>query len=349
MSSSSSASSASVSPATGDSLDTVSRHLTSMVNQYGVLLHTGSRPLATSQEGISARASSGHAGMEVIASTDEARMRAAALSITASAEALLNVVAELRVADALAIHNRQKEKDVDKKNKSATLKSNDTPWPSEYQENPLIGVDFEPSSVSQYMLQKTFKGHSMAISAMAIHPRKPIVATVSDDMSWKMWSIPNGELIMSGDGHKDWVSDVDFHPKGSSLATASGDGTVKIWDFMNACCSATFTDHSQAVWGVSYHDSGDFIASCSMDHTAKLWDLATSKCRQSYRGHVDSVNTICWQPFSNNLATGSGDKTVSIWDMRSGLCSQTFYGHKNAVNSVSFNIQVYFLFHGFFI
>jgi WD40 repeat protein len=64
-----------------------------------------------------------------------------------------------------------------------------------------------------FSLQKTFKGHLMSVSNVAIHPKKPIVATASDDCTWKMWSLPEGEIIMSGDGHKDWVAGVNFHPK----------------------------------------------------------------------------------------------------------------------------------------
>ena len=40
-----------------------------------------------------------------------------------------------------------------------------------------------------------------------------IAVTTSDDKSWKMWTIPDGQMIMRGDGHTDWVSGCDFHPK----------------------------------------------------------------------------------------------------------------------------------------
>lgn len=83
----------------------------------------------------------------------------------------------------------------------------------------------------------------MSIPSIAFHPRKSILATASDDFTWKIWTIPNGDLIMSGEGHKDWISGIAFHPRGSHLATSSGDCTVKIWDFLNASCSHTFKDH----------------------------------------------------------------------------------------------------------
>jgi WD40 repeat protein len=57
------------------------------------------------------------------------------------------------------------------------------------------------------------QAHSLTISSIKFHPKKPILATVSDDKNWKLWSFPTGELIMSGQGHKDWISDCDFHPK----------------------------------------------------------------------------------------------------------------------------------------
>jgi WD40 repeat protein len=205
--------------------------------------------------------------------------------------------------------------------------------------NPYADLEFDAPRVESFQLKKAFKAHLNSVSAIAFHPRKPVIATVSDDETWKIWSVPAGDAVMSGEGHKDWVSGVDFHPSGTHLATSSGDSTVKLWDFSKANCSHTFTDHTQSVWGVAFHHTGDFLASCGMDHTCRLWDTNSLRCRQTFRGHVDSVNSVCWQPFTNNVCTGSGDKTVSLWDARSGLCVQTFYGHMNACNYVCMNLK----------
>ena len=114
--------------------------------------------------------------------------------------------------------------------------------PTKDKPNPYIQEQYEPIN-SHLALQKTFKGHLMGITSLCFNPKKQIVATGSDDTTWKLWSIPNGDLIMSGEGHQDWVGGVSFHPRGNYLATTSGDGTVKVWDFVNASCAYTFTEH----------------------------------------------------------------------------------------------------------
>lgn len=205
--------------------------------------------------------------------------------------------------------------------------------------NPYHSRPATEAPMERWGLSKTFQAHNAAISAIAVHPSRPVVATASDDCSWKMWGLPGGELLMSAEGHADWLSSIAFAPSGAQLATGSADCSVKIWDFATSRCMVSLSEHSQAVWGVAYHDVTDnFAVSCSMDHTAKVWDLVAAKCKHTLRGHVDSVNSVCFQPYSNNVCTGSGDKTVSLWDCRSGLCIQTFYGHKNSINSVSFRV-----------
>ncbi|KAJ3410359.1 Sperm-associated antigen 16 protein [Chytridiales sp. JEL 0842] len=214
--------------------------------------------------------------------------------------------------------------------------------PMEDRPNPYVNVELPTAKTDRLKQLHMVKAHDKAVSgasSIKFHPKKMILATVSDDKSWKMWAFPSGELIMSGEGHKDWIADCDFHPRGSHLATASGDGTVKIWDFSKGLATLTLSDHTQAVWGCAFHDMGDFLVSCSMDHTSKLWDIQTGRCRQTFRGHADSVNHVGFVPYSNTIYTCSGDKTLSLWDARTGLCTQTLYGHVNAINHVAFTLR----------
>lgn len=62
---------------------------------------------------------------------------------------------------------------------------------------------------------KTYTGHQLGISSICMHPKKSILATASDDQTWKLWNIPDGKMLMMGEGHTDWLSSVSFHPKGN--------------------------------------------------------------------------------------------------------------------------------------
>lgn len=226
--------------------------------------------------------------------------------------------------------------------KSTTTKhSKDSEFPASTRVNPFLpqikALSAQSTNISEFSVTKSIKAHTMAVSCLALHPRKLLVASTSDDHLWRLWGMPEGEMIMTGEGHTDWLSSCSFHPSGHFLATTSGDTSVKIWDFAKSCCVLTLEGHTHATWGCSFHSCGDFVASCSMDNTAKVWDLNSERCRYTLRGHVDSVNSISFVPFSNILLTCSADKTISLWDARAGLCAQTFYGHRHSCNSATFN------------
>ncbi|XP_017347559.1 sperm-associated antigen 16 protein [Ictalurus punctatus] len=226
--------------------------------------------------------------------------------------------------------------------KSTTTKhSKDSEFPVSTRINPFLpqikALSVQSTKISGFSVTNFIKAHTMAVSYLALHPRKLLVASASDDHLWRLWKMPEGEMVMTGEGHTDWLSSCSFHPRGHCLATTSGDTTVRIWDFAKSCCVLTLEGHTHATWGCSFHSCGDFVASCSMDNTAKVWDLNSERCRYTLRGHVDSVNSVSFLPFSNILLTCSADKTISLWDARTGLCAQTFYGHRHSCNSATFN------------
>uniref|UniRef100_A0A8B9CVK6 Sperm associated antigen 16 n=1 Tax=Anser brachyrhynchus TaxID=132585 RepID=A0A8B9CVK6_9AVES len=197
----------------------------------------------------------------------------------------------------------------------------------------------QPLKSGEYKLGNTLKVHDLAVSCLAIHPQKDVVVTGSDDRLWKMWALPDGNIIMTGEGHTDWLSGCCFHPSGTQLVTSSGDATVRIWDLSKGGCILTLEGHAQAVWDCSWHSCGDFVASASMDSTSKIWDVNSERCRYTLRGHKDSVNSIEFLPFSNMVLTSSADKTLSLWDARTGFRVHTFYGHLHSCNHATFNMK----------
>jgi WD40 repeat protein len=217
----------------------------------------------------------------------------------------------------------------------------EAPWPGKDRGNPYATANYEPVRAAEFKKHTQIENaHLGCISCVAFHPKIPVIATASDDHTWKMWSMPNGEHVLTGEGHRDWVSSVKFHPRGTLVGTTSGDFTARIWDVSKEKCKHTLTDHKQAVWDCAFHDLGDFMITGSMDQTCKAFDIQTMKCRQTFRGHVDSVNCVNFQPYAqSHVLTASGDKTVSLWDLRTGLCVQTFYGHQNACNHAVFNLR----------
>ncbi|KAM6200699.1 sperm-associated antigen 16 protein [Sarcoramphus papa] len=216
----------------------------------------------------------------------------------------------------------------------------DSEFPVDIQVNPYLVCAKEytqPLKTGECKLRNILKVHDLAVNCLALHPRKDIVVTGSDDHLWKMWALPDGNIIMTGEGHTDWLSGCCFHPSGTQLVTSSGDTTVRIWDFSKRGCILTFEGHAHAVWDCSWHSCGDFVASASMDNTSKIWDVNSERCRCTMCGHKDSVNSIEFLPFSNTVLTSSADKTLSLWDARTGLRVYTFYGHLHSCNYATFN------------
>merc|ERR1719474_1143422 len=87
------------------------------------------------------------------------------------------------------------------KHKAAELATTAS-FPTFSSSNPFVlGVaeeeQLETVQIEKLNLHKTLSVHQHAVSKVALHPTKDIVATTSDDMTWKLWNLPSGELIMS--------------------------------------------------------------------------------------------------------------------------------------------------------
>ncbi|KAJ3212750.1 Sperm-associated antigen 16 protein [Entophlyctis luteolus] len=130
----------------------------------------------------------------------------------------------------------------------------------------------------------SIKAHSMAVSSIKFHPKKMILATVSDDRVWKLWAFPSGELIMSGEGHKDWIAECDFNPK-----------YVQRNKLFSEICK-----------------EGDVVASCDSDGIVKFWDIRNVSELETIDFGPHSANKVALDPAGNTLAVASNDGSVKL-------------------------------------
>ncbi|XP_034565193.1 sperm-associated antigen 16 protein [Notolabrus celidotus] len=217
------------------------------------------------------------------------------------------------------------------------------PRRAEFPDPRLAQVSSDGDYKSSFSLSCSIRAHQLPISCIHLHPRKMILASASDDRSWRLWALPVdgekvGQMVLTGEGHSDWLSGCSFHPDGAKLATTSGDTTVRLWDFSRGCCVMTLSGHTQPTWSCSFHSCGHFLASCSADKTTKLWDLNREINHLTLRRHTASVNSVCFLPFSDLILTCSADKTLAMWDARLGVCTSTFQGHQNPCNHAAFSL-----------
>ena len=209
--------------------------------------------------------------------------------------------------------------------------------------NPYADKELAPcghlTKTAGFHLSAKTEAHTHGLSDISIHPEKPVLVTGSDDHTWKLWTLPEIKLIMSGEGHHDWISSCRFHPSGHRLATGSGDSSVKIWDFSKGSCVLTLSEHTHSIWSLSWHWGGDFLVSGSQDHHIKAWDVQTGACLSTLRGHSEAVTCVQFLPYSQEFVSSSADKRVALWDARNGLCVQSYAGHAHSVNWCSSDLR----------
>lgn len=84
----------------------------------------------------------------------------------------------------------------------ATLASDSSLLAFQDRENPYLSMSFEPQNAHRYELRKSFKAHIAPISSIAMHPKKSIVATASDDNTVGIFPFKFGcVLILAITGH----------------------------------------------------------------------------------------------------------------------------------------------------
>lgn len=175
------------------------------------------------------------------------------------------------------------------------------------------------------------KGHSRAVRECVSTRNGKTVASVSWDMSIKIWDGNDGSLssTLKSSGKNSHINCADFHPDGQLLAVGCWDATVKIWDTFNKKRLKVLKGHNMSVQACTYAPSGRHVVSAAINGEVKIWSVRSGTAVGTITGHSAPVNALSFTPNGQFLATASSDKLIKVWSGSLGKPAQIISGEKD--------------------
>uniref|UniRef100_A0A671MPF1 Striatin-3-like n=1 Tax=Sinocyclocheilus anshuiensis TaxID=1608454 RepID=A0A671MPF1_9TELE len=187
----------------------------------------------------------------------------------------------------------------------------------------------------------TLRSHFDGVRALAFHPVEPVLVTVSEDHTLKLWNLQKTvpakksasfdvEPIYTFRGHIGPVLSLTVTSSGEHCFSGGIDSTIQWWNIPSSnvdpydtynpsVLAGTLLGHSDAVWGLAYSGIKERLLSCSADGTIKLWNpQGKSPCLSTFnsdRGHgvPTSIDFNGCDPAHMVASYNTGD--VVIYDL----------------------------------
>ncbi|WP_310490137.1 pentapeptide repeat-containing protein [Chamaesiphon sp. VAR_69_metabat_338] len=196
----------------------------------------------------------------------------------------------------------------------------------------LVRVNFANAQMQDCAFTQTFS----SILAIAYSPEGQTLAASDSNGEIRLWSVQDGQCLLTCSGHTNWVRSIAFSPDGRYLASSSDDRTIKLWDLQDGTCVQTLGDGIHSL-GLSFSPDGSYLASGSTDNRIYYWHLPTGVCERQFAGHQHWSMDVCFHPHGHKLVSGGADGTIRIWDVATGNCDIVWQGHENWVTTIDYS------------
>jgi len=168
------------------------------------------------------------------------------------------------------------------------------------------------------------KGHTKALTAVALHQNGPIAVSGSNDSTIRVWNYEDEEKVRSSKLkiHKDAVTSLSLHPTQDYILSSSND---KSWAFTDIFAERDIVRvyDEDRITAAQFHPDGLILGTGTSRAEVKIWDLKSSSntdkakpAASPFKGHSGPVESMCFSENGYHLATASRDNEVRIWDLR---------------------------------
>nr|XP_013013809.1 echinoderm microtubule-associated protein-like 6 [Cavia porcellus] len=154
--------------------------------------------------------------------------------------------------------------------------------------------------------------------ALALHPKKPLAVTGSDDRSVRLWSLADHALIARCN-MEEAVRSVAFSPDGSQLALGMKDGSFIVLRVRDMTEVVHIKDRKEVIHEMKFSPDGSYLAVGSNDGPVDVYAVAQrykkiGECNKS----ISFITHIDWSLDSKYLQTNDGAGERLFYKMPSG-------------------------------
>ncbi|XP_059419370.1 telomerase protein component 1 isoform X2 [Carassius carassius] len=154
--------------------------------------------------------------------------------------------------------------------------------------------------------------HSNKITGCDVSPDKKLFATVSLDLTLKVWSAQKSKEVASLVNPSP-LNCVKFDLESQLVAVGCWDGAVRLWNWLDQKNVMTLLGHQSSVRSLSFSPCSSMLCSGCVSGEVRLWSVTGAVCVGSYHAHRGSTQSLNFLQGGNLLLSAGHDSVVHVW------------------------------------